>query len=61
MVDGIHAGGPGAIREADPGRACRRMSGRVALLTAAARGIGFASAVRLAAEGATVCITDRDE
>ena len=61
MADGIHAGGPGAIREADPGRACRRMSGRVALLTAAARGIGFASAVRLAAEGATVCITDRDE
>ena len=61
VADGIHAGGPGAIREADPGRACRRMSGRVALLTAAARGIGFASAVRLAAEGATVCITDRDE
>jgi NAD(P)-dependent dehydrogenase (short-subunit alcohol dehydrogenase family) len=32
----------------------------VALLTAAARGIGFASAVRLAAEGAQVWITDRD-
>ena len=28
---------------------------------AAARGIGFASAVRLAAEGAEVWITDRDE
>jgi 3-oxoacyl-[acyl-carrier protein] reductase/2-hydroxycyclohexanecarboxyl-CoA dehydrogenase len=36
------------------------MQGRVALLTAAARGIGFASAVRLAAEGAAVWITDRD-
>lgn len=61
MVSNIHVGGPGAIREPDPGRACRRMSGRVVLLTAAARGIGFASAARLAAEGATVCITDRDE
>jgi len=37
------------------------MSGRVVLLTAAARGIGFACAARLAAEGATVCVTDRDE
>ena len=61
MASSIHTGSPGAIREADPGRSCRRMSGKVALLTAAARGIGFASAVRLAAEGATVCITDRDE
>lgn len=60
MGEGIHAGGPGAIREADPGRGCRRLAGRVALLTAAARGIGFAAAVRLAAEGARVCITDRD-
>lgn len=49
------------VREADPARGCRRLAGRRALLTAAARGIGFASAVRLAAEGATVWITDRDE
>jgi NAD(P)-dependent dehydrogenase (short-subunit alcohol dehydrogenase family) len=61
MAAAIHAGGPGEIREADPARACKRLVGRVALLTAAARGIGFASAVRLAAEGARVCITDRDD
>lgn len=52
---------PVAVREPDPARGCRRMAGRTALLTAAARGIGFASAVRLAAEGAQVWITDRDE
>lgn len=52
---------PVAIRESDPARGCRRMVGRTALLTAAARGIGFASAARLAAEGAKVWITDRDE
>jgi hypothetical protein len=51
---------PPAVREADPARGCRRLAGRRALLTAAARGIGFASAVRLAAEGASVWITDRD-
>ena len=61
MTSSIHTGSPAAIRESDPGRTCRRMSGKVVLLTAAARGIGFASAVRLAAEGATVCITDRDQ
>jgi NAD(P)-dependent dehydrogenase (short-subunit alcohol dehydrogenase family) len=57
----IHTGGPGRITEADPSRGCRRLRGRVALLTAAARGIGFASALRLAGEGATVVVTDRDE
>jgi NAD(P)-dependent dehydrogenase (short-subunit alcohol dehydrogenase family) len=58
----LHAGSPPpAVRETDPARGCRRLPGRVALLTAAARGIGFASAVRLAAEGAQVWITDRDE
>lgn len=57
----IHSGGPGRIAEADPSRGCRRLHGRTALITAAARGIGFASALRLAGEGATVCITDRDE
>jgi len=56
----ISYGGPGAIDKVNPGRQCRRFENRVALLTGAARGIGFASAVRLAGEGATVCITDRD-
>ena len=59
--DDLHAhAAPPEVREADPARGCRRLCGRVALLTAAARGIGFASAVRLAAEGAQVWITDRD-
>jgi 3-oxoacyl-[acyl-carrier protein] reductase/2-hydroxycyclohexanecarboxyl-CoA dehydrogenase len=57
----IDFGGPGRIEEADPARGCKRLTGRVVLLTAAARGIGFASAVRLSAEGARVIITDRDE
>src|SRR6202012_5890559 len=35
-----------------------RLDGRVALVTAAASGIGAASATRLAAEGATVVLTD---
>jgi 3-oxoacyl-[acyl-carrier protein] reductase/2-hydroxycyclohexanecarboxyl-CoA dehydrogenase len=57
----LYAGAaPVSVREADPGRTCRRLQGRTALLTAAARGIGFAAAVRLAAEGAQVWITDRD-
>jgi len=36
------------------------LHGRTALLTAAARGIGLGSALRLAADGASVWITDRD-
>jgi 3-oxoacyl-[acyl-carrier protein] reductase/2-hydroxycyclohexanecarboxyl-CoA dehydrogenase len=61
MADDLHAGSaPPEVREADPARGCRRLAGRRALLTAAARGIGFATAVRLAAEGAEVWITDRD-
>jgi NAD(P)-dependent dehydrogenase (short-subunit alcohol dehydrogenase family) len=35
-----------------------RLDGRIALVTAAASGIGAASATRLAAEGATVVVTD---
>ena len=60
MSHDINYGGPGKIATGDPGRNCRRFEGRVALLTGAARGIGFASAVRLAGEGATVVVTDRD-
>jgi 3-oxoacyl-[acyl-carrier protein] reductase/2-hydroxycyclohexanecarboxyl-CoA dehydrogenase len=60
MSHEINYGGPGKIAAGDPGRKCRRFEGRVALLTGAARGIGFASAVRLAGEGAEVVITDRD-
>jgi NAD(P)-dependent dehydrogenase (short-subunit alcohol dehydrogenase family) len=60
-TDSLHANAPPPqVRESDPARGCTRLRGRVALLTAAARGIGFASAVRLAAEGAKVWITDRD-
>ena len=60
--DDLYAGAePVGVREADPSRGCQRMVGRHAVLTAAARGIGFASAARLAAEGARVWITDRDE
>lgn len=51
---------PPALRETDPARGCCRLTGRKALITAAARGIGFATAVRMAAEGAEVWITDRD-
>jgi len=63
MIDqDLHAGSPPPqVRETDPARSCKRLHGRTALLTAAARGIGFASAVRMAAEGAQVWITDRDE
>lgn len=60
MSQEIHYGGRGPIDKVNPGRQCRRFENRVALLTGAARGIGFASALRLAGEGATVCITDRD-
>ncbi len=56
----INYGGPGKITAGDPGLNCRRFEGRVALLTGAARGIGFASAVRLPGEGAEVVITDRN-
>ena len=37
----------------------RRFDGKVALVTGASRGIGYAAAHRMAAEGARVCITAR--
>lgn len=40
---------------------CRRMTGRVAVITGAAHGIGAATAHRLAVEGAAVVVTDVDD
>ncbi len=40
---------------------CSRLTGRVAVITGAAHGIGAATARRLAAEGAAVVITDVDD
>ncbi|HEX5542542.1 MAG TPA: SDR family oxidoreductase [Micromonospora sp.] len=39
----------------------RRFDGRAAIVTGASRGIGFAIAQRLVAEGARVCLTARNE
>lgn len=57
MTQLLVSSSPSAVEAA---RGCRRFEGRTAVLTAAARGIGVATAMRLAAEGAAVCITDRD-
>ncbi len=39
----------------------KRFEGRVAVVTGGASGIGFAAAARLAREGATIAVWDRDE
>ena len=46
------------MTRSEPG--CRRFTGRRALVTAAASGIGLGAALRLAAEGADVTVWDRD-
>ncbi|WP_336275902.1 SDR family NAD(P)-dependent oxidoreductase [Nocardioides sp. B-3] len=38
-----------------------RFDGRVAVITGAARGIGFGTAQRFATEGASIAIVDLDE
>ncbi|MBO1901550.1 SDR family oxidoreductase [Leucobacter weissii] len=43
----------------EPGSWGNRFAGRVAIVTGASRGIGFATAERLVAEGAAVCLTAR--
>ncbi len=48
------------MTRSDPAPA-RRYTGRVALITAAASGIGRGAALRLAREGATVVVWDRDQ
>ena len=38
-----------------------RLAGKVAIVTGATRGLGAASAMRMAEEGAAVLVTGRDE
>ncbi len=53
-------GDPGGDPDGDPGGARgRRFDGRVAVVTGASRGIGYAIARRLVQEGGRVCLTAR--
>lgn len=56
----LYSSEPPHMPAGDPAQGCRRLQGRRALVTAAARGIGFSTALRLAAEGAQVWISDQD-
>jgi len=59
-----HGPGPGQVktkRFRKDGPVANRLSGKLALITGAARGIGAAIAEAFVAEGATVIVTDVDE
>lgn len=51
---------PPAVGPVAPGSVAQRLTGRVAIITGASRGIGLAIAHRLVAEGARVAITARN-
>ncbi|MEO0730648.1 MAG: glucose 1-dehydrogenase [Pseudomonadota bacterium] len=61
MVDEPGSSGGGEqVRTPDDHRPLGRLIGKVAVVTGSANGIGRAIAARMAAEGAAVCISDRD-